>query len=145
MTLAKKRPARRRLTMRDVRKMEAAMVAERRKFWFWVDESRDQFQNFNAKALEDQDGNVVAYGGECEWEGQIVVRCPADAYIIKAARQLFVACKAQHEAIDRLFARLIALDPDFLPTKSGQPWDAVLMANEALDVAAPPKPKRRVP
>jgi len=38
---------------------------------------------------------------------------------------LLEACKAQHQAIDRLFAELIERDPAFFPSKSGQPWEAI--------------------
>jgi len=48
---------------------------------------------------------------------------------------LLKACKAQHDAIDLLFARLIALDPKFFPSKSGKPWEAVLLANTAIKTA----------
>ena len=44
---------------------------------------------------------------------------------------LLDACKAQHEAIDRLFALLISNDSGFFPSKSGQPWQAILQGNAA--------------
>jgi hypothetical protein len=50
----------------------------------------------------------------------------------KAAPDLYEACKAQHEAIDLLFARLCELDHEFLPSKSGKPWEAVLLGNKAI-------------
>jgi len=40
--------------------------------------------------------------------------------------------KAQHQAIDQLFAELIKRDPDFFPSKSGQPWEAVQKGNAAI-------------
>lgn len=46
--------------------------------------------------------------------------------------EMFKACKAQHEAIDRLFALLIERDPEFFPTKSGQPWEACRLGNEVI-------------
>lgn len=49
--------------------------------------------------------------------------------------QLLEACKAQHEAIDLLFARLIQLDPSFFPSKSGKPWEAMVKGNEAIAAA----------
>ena len=52
---------------------------------------------------------------------------------------LLEACKAQHDAIDLLFARLIALDPEFLPSKSGKPWEALLLAATAIKRAEPVK------
>lgn len=61
-----------------------------------------------------------------------------DATLIAAAPELLDACRAQQEAIDRLMAMLIALtgqnglDDVFLPSKSGQPWEAVLAGNAAI-------------
>lgn len=49
--------------------------------------------------------------------------------------QLLAACKAQHEAIDILFAMLIARDPKFFPSKSGKPWGAVQLGNAAIKEA----------
>lgn len=57
-----------------------------------------------------------------------------------AAPELLAACKAQHEAIDTLFAMLLAIthrlsdEPveKFYPSKSGQPWAAVLQGNAAI-------------
>lgn len=49
--------------------------------------------------------------------------------------QLLAACKAQHEAIDLLFAKLTQLDPNFFPSKSGQPWEAVQLGNAAIKMA----------
>jgi hypothetical protein len=55
--------------------------------------------------------------------------------------ELLAACKAQHEAIDRLFAMLITATRSdvpseagmqFMPSKSGQPWDALVVGNAAL-------------
>ena len=55
----------------------------------------------------------------------------ANARLIAAAPELLDACKAQHEAIDRLFALLISHDSGFFPSKSGQPWQAILQGNAA--------------
>ena len=49
--------------------------------------------------------------------------------------KLLEACKAQHDAIDLLFAMLIKLDPNFFPSKSGKPWEAVKLGNEAIKLA----------
>jgi len=49
--------------------------------------------------------------------------------------KLLEACKAQHDAIDLLFAMLIKLDPNFFPSKSGKPWEAVALGNEAIKLA----------
>jgi len=45
---------------------------------------------------------------------------------------LLDACKAQHEAIDRLFARLIEKEENFFPSKSGQPWTAIIKGNQVI-------------
>jgi hypothetical protein len=45
---------------------------------------------------------------------------------------LLDACKAQHQAIDRLFAELIKRDPNFFPSKSGQPWEACKKGNAVI-------------
>lgn len=44
------------------------------------------------------------------------------------------ALKAQHQAIDILFARLILLDQTFMATRSGKPWEAMLQGNAAIDL-----------
>ena len=59
----------------------------------------------------------------------------ANAALIASSPDLYAACKAQHEAIDRLFARLVKLDPTFFPSKSGQPWEALVQGNSALEKA----------
>jgi len=51
--------------------------------------------------------------------------------------ELFAASQAQHEGLDLLFARLIALDKDFYPSKSGLPWEAMLKGNAAREKAKP--------
>lgn len=52
-----------------------------------------------------------------------------------SAPELFEVVKAQHEAIDRLFAMLVsksaAVGPRFFPSKCGQPWEAAV-AGSAL-------------
>lgn len=52
-----------------------------------------------------------------------------------AAPALLEACKAQHQAIDMLFAMLIQRDATFYPSKSGLPWEAVQKGNEAIHLA----------
>src|SRR4051812_42418119 len=60
---------------------------------------------------------------------------------LAASPDLLAACQAQHEAIDRLFAKLIVLTRDhtpddvFFPSKSGQPWDAIQLGVAAIDKA----------
>ena len=61
--------------------------------------------------------------------------CPSWYPLTSAAHDLLEACKAQHHAIDLLFARLIQLDPTFFPSKSGQPWEATVKGKEAIDKA----------
>jgi hypothetical protein len=47
--------------------------------------------------------------------------------------ELLTACKAQHDAIDILFALLIdKTNAEFLPSKSGKPWEAILLGNAAI-------------
>lgn len=45
--------------------------------------------------------------------------------------ELLAACKSQHKAIDALMARLIELDPTFMPSQSAA-WPAVVQGNEAI-------------
>lgn len=51
------------------------------------------------------------------------------------APDLLSACKMQHEAIDRLFAMLLEIKPGFFPSKSGQPWAAMMAGNAAIERA----------
>ena len=56
-------------------------------------------------------------------------------YIVRACNSypaLLEACKAQHKAIDYLFAMLIERDKKFYPSKSGLPWDAMKTANAVI-------------
>lgn len=53
-------------------------------------------------------------------------------YVEKERADLLEACKAQHQAIDRLFAELVKCDPDFFPSKSGQPWEACKKGNAVI-------------
>ncbi len=59
----------------------------------------------------------------------------ANAQVFLAAPNLLEACKAQHEAIDRLMAMLIAARTGFLPSKSGQIWEALNQGNDAIVLA----------
>lgn len=47
------------------------------------------------------------------------------------AQELVDACKALHNGVDILFARLAGKDPGFYPSKSGIPWAAIVKGNEA--------------
>ena len=49
-----------------------------------------------------------------------------------ALEDMYEALKAQHNAIDLLFALLIDKDKTFFPSKSGQPWEAIIQGNKAL-------------
>jgi hypothetical protein len=48
------------------------------------------------------------------------------------------ALDSAHKALDLLFARLIVAEDGFLPTQSGQPWEAMLQVHAIL--AKYPKP-----
>jgi hypothetical protein len=75
-----------------------------------------------------------------EGPGGQVAACeePEDATLIAAATDLLAACKAQHDAIDRLFAMLIQITrtsrdvEPFFPSKSGQPWEAMQAGHAAI-------------
>jgi hypothetical protein len=58
----------------------------------------------------------------------------ANARLFLAALDLLAAAKAQHDALDRLIARLITLDPEFRPSKSAI-WPAVVQGNAAIKAA----------
>jgi hypothetical protein len=60
----------------------------------------------------------------------------ANSRLIAAAPELLSACKAQHEALDTLMARLIVKDPTFRPTTSSV-WPALLEGNAAIAKASP--------
>lgn len=56
----------------------------------------------------------------------------ANANLIMAAPDMYEALKAQHEAIDQLFAILIEQDNTFFPSKSGKPWEAMRQGHNAM-------------
>ena len=60
-------------------------------------------------------------------------------YIGRLHPKLIAAVKAQHEAIDRLFAILISKtmhsEKPFYPSESGQPWEAIQAGKAVLDEA----------
>jgi hypothetical protein len=60
------------------------------------------------------------------------------ANLFLAAPFLLAACKAQHKAMDELMAKLIALDDTFLPSKSGEIWEAMLEGKRAIAKAETP-------
>ncbi|KKN38496.1 hypothetical protein LCGC14_0753000 [marine sediment metagenome] len=49
--------------------------------------------------------------------------------------KLLTACQAQHVALDTLFAMLASEKEGFFPSKSGQPWAALLQGNAAINEA----------
>lgn len=51
---------------------------------------------------------------------------------VDAAEEMYEALKAQHDAIDTLFAMLIARDHEFSPSKSGRPWEALMLGVAAI-------------
>lgn len=55
----------------------------------------------------------------------------ANESLIKAAPDLLEACKAQHQAIDSLLARIIELDREFRPSQSRE-WPMLLQGNDAI-------------
>ena len=48
---------------------------------------------------------------------------------------LIDACRAQHDALDALFSRLCTLDAQFVPSRSGQPWEALVKGVKAVTFA----------
>ncbi|MBA7533113.1 hypothetical protein ES705_25348 [subsurface metagenome] len=58
--------------------------------------------------------------------------------------KLLTACKAQRTAMDILFTMLLKLDKNFLPSKSGQPWEAVVLGSETIKLAEKRKRVDRV-
>lgn len=53
-------------------------------------------------------------------------------------KEMLEVLKAQHDAIDILFAMLIDITPypkKFFPSKSGKPWEAILKGNAVIDKA----------
>lgn len=83
----------------------------------------------------DEDGREIAHHGDME---RPVEENRANGHLIAAAPDLLAACKAQHKALDILFAMLIARSPigePFQPSKSGEPWDAMLAGLAAITKA----------
>lgn len=77
---------------------------------------------------------VVRWGGKLRLavldEIRALLAPPTEKTATKA--EVLDALKAQHEAIDRLFAQLIERDNDFRPSKSGQPWEAGRKGNALI-------------
>jgi hypothetical protein len=82
----------------------------------------------------------------CEW---LAAKLNAET----AAADLLSACKAQHLAIDLLFAALVnettkpprVLRKMFYPSQSGQPWEALLQGNAAIAKAEGHAPRESAP
>lgn len=55
-----------------------------------------------------------------------------NARLFAAAPDLLAAARAQHKALDWMMARLIELDPTFMPTKCAH-WPAIVAGNEAIN------------
>jgi hypothetical protein len=73
----------------------------------------------------------------CDWLAAKLNAETGDMLVKAAAPELLSACKAQHQAIDILFAMLIRETAErtsklFYPSKSGVPWDAMLEGNVAI-------------
>lgn len=49
------------------------------------------------------------------------------------ASNLYEVCKNAHEAINSLFTMLITKDEKFLPSKSGQPWNALQQCKKTIE------------
>lgn len=78
------------------------------------------------------DLSVWSVGGDGEDRVACWINSAENARLIAAAPDLLAACKAAHHGLDLLFARLILLDCNFLPTKSGDAWDAMLLCHAAI-------------
>jgi hypothetical protein len=48
------------------------------------------------------------------------------------APDLLDACQAQHKAIDSLFAMIVTRDRSFLPSRSGEPWKAMVHCTKVI-------------
>lgn len=75
-----------------------------------------------------------SYTGE---QGEVARGEAVAAHLASRVPQLVQALRAQHEAIDRLFAMLIAktmhAEKPFYPSESGQPWDAMQAGKKAIE------------
>ena len=59
----------------------------------------------------------------------------ANARLIAAAPDMLDALRAQHNAMDTMFALLIEADTSFRPSQSGQLWYAMVQSNTAIAAA----------
>jgi hypothetical protein len=78
----------------------------------------------------------VQYSGE---QGEAARAAAVHEYLYSIVPQLVQALKAQHHAIDVLFALLIAKtmhgEKPFYPSESGQPWEAIKAGKAAIEAA----------
>ena len=95
----------------------------------WFYDSYSRICSGKGDSVKDVATVPPSYGDTATREHQ------ADAYLIASAPELLEACKAQHQAIDLLFATLIEKTGDFFPSKSGQPWEAMKQGNKAITKA----------
>lgn len=99
------------------------------------------------RGLLDRIGRAIGPEAHVADDGSVsedVLRAKVPEIIEKrlaATPGLLAACKAQHQAIDRLFCHLILLSHEhtpnepFFPSKSGQPWEACQLGNAAIKKA----------
>lgn len=59
---------------------------------------------------------------------------PADAPMLTAGPEMLAALRGARDAIDGMFARMIVLDAEFLPSRSRY-WPALLKINDAIFAA----------
>lgn len=78
--------------------------------------------------IRDETGFPAAYVSRIAHE-----RWPDLGKQMALAPELAAALKQCHGAIDQLFAMLIAAYPGaFFPSKSGEPWDAMVAAHDLI-------------
>lgn len=68
--------------------------------WKWKNPEIDVNKEFNSESLIDVKGNIIAYGGQCQWEGNIVISNPAHAaFIVRAVNCHKELVKTQIDAV----------------------------------------------
>ena len=81
-------------------------------------------------------GRLLWRMGYDYWDTESAARRVAE-HAAGEIKELTEALSACHSAIDTLFAQRIANDPDFYPSRSGAPWDAIVQASKALQKHLP--------
>lgn len=75
-------------------------------------------------------------------QGEVARTEAVNAHLASKTPQLVAALRAQHEAIDRLFAMLVAktlhAQEPFYPSESGQPWEAMQAGKAAVESVGVP-------